>query len=152
MISENFYFSFVFFSETFSVFILCPSVSSYTKYKKRIFLHQKNFYTLVYFESRVNVKMYMTDFFIRSINYPQCTDKYGKKLFDSDFPAPCFDVPKMWNFTSVGVQNRETQNRRLGMIETSFQGFKLRRKQISQSFSYYELINSPGSGAKVRCW
>ena len=49
---------------------------------------------------------------------------------------------KASNFTSGGVQNRETKNRTLGMILTSFQDFKLRGKQISQSFSYCELINS----------
>ena len=66
----------------------------------------------------------------------------SKKLFDSDFPSPCFDVPKTSNFTSGGVQNRETKSRRLRMIVTSFQDFKLREKQIFQSFSYCELINS----------
>ena len=63
-------------------------------------------------------------------------------MFDTDFPPPCFDVPKASNFTSGGVQNRETKNRRLGVIVTSFQDFKLREKQISQSFSNCELINS----------
>ena len=33
----------------------------------------------------------------------------AKKKFDSDFPSPCFDVPKASNFTSGGVQNRETK-------------------------------------------
>ena len=44
-------------------------------------------------------------FFICSTKSPQCTDKYSKKNFDSDFPSPCFDVPKASNFTSGGVQN-----------------------------------------------
>ena len=57
----------------------------------------------------------------------------------------------MWNFTSGVVQNRKTKNRRLGMIVTSFQDFKLRGKQISLSFSYCELINSPRNGTKVHC-
>ena len=36
------------------------------------------------------------------------------------------------------------------MIVTSFQDLKLRGKQISQSTSYCELINSPRNGTKVR--
>ena len=36
------------------------------------------------------------------------------------------------------------------MIVTSFQDLKLRGKQISQSFSYCELINSSKDGTKVR--
>ena len=67
--------------------------------------------------------------------------KYSKKNFDSDFPSPCFDVPKASNFTSGGVQNRETKNRRLGAIVTSFQDYKPCEKQISPTFSYF-LINN----------
>ena len=85
----------------------------------------------------------MTDFFfICSIKSPQCTDKYSqKKFFHSDFPFPCFDVPKASNFTSGGVQNRKTKNRGLGTIVTSIQGSKPREKQISPTFSYF-LINN----------
>ena len=94
----------------------------------------------------------MTAFFlIHPIKSQQCTDKYSKKIVNSDFSSSCFDVPKMWNFTSGVVQNRDTKNRRLGMIVTSFQDFKLRGKQISQSFSYCELINSPRNGTKMHC-
>ena len=35
---------------------------------------------------------------------------YQRKIFDSDFPSPCFDVPKASNFTSGGVQKQETGN------------------------------------------
>ena len=73
----------------------------------------------------------------------------AKKNFDSDFPSPCFDVPKVSNFTSGGVQNRDTKNRRLETIVTSIQDSKPREKQISQSFSYCELINLLGT--IVRC-
>ena len=69
----------------------------------------------------------------------------------SDFPSPCFNVPKASNFTSSGVQNRDTQNRRLGTIMTSIQDSKPREKQISQSFSYCELINLLINGTIVRC-
>ena len=95
----------------------------------------------------------MTDFFfICSIKSPQCADKCSKKIFfDSDFPSPCFHVPKASNFTSGGVQNRDTKNRRLGTIVTSIQDSKPREKQISQSFSYCELINLLRNGTKVRC-
>ena len=83
----------------------------------------------------------MTDFFAYTIKSPQCTDKHSKNvLCDSDFPSPCFDVPKASNFTSGGVQSRETKNRILGTIVTSFQDFKLREKPISPTFSYF-LIN-----------
>ena len=54
---------------------------------------------------KLMLKVYMTDFFICPIKSPQRTDKNSKKTFDSDFPSPCFDVPKTWNFTSDGVQN-----------------------------------------------
>ena len=70
---------------------------------------------------------------------------------DSDFPSPCFDVPKASNFTSGGVQNRDTKNRRLGMIVVSIQASKPREKQISQSFSYCELINLLRNGLIVHC-
>ena len=76
----------------------------------------------------------MTDFFTCSIKSPQCTDKYSNFFFDSDFPCLCFDVPKASNFTSGGVQNRETKNTTLGTIVTSSQDFKLREKQISPTF------------------
>ena len=81
-------------------------------------------------------------FFFCSIKSLQCThDKYSKKIFDSDSPFPCFDAPKESKFTSGGVQNRETNNRRPGTIMTSFQDFKLREKQISLTFTYF-LINN----------
>ena len=74
-----------------------------------------------------------------------------EKFFDSDFPSPCFDVPKASNLTSGGVQNRDTKNRRLRTIVTSIQDSKPREKQISQSFSYCELINLLRNGTIVRC-
>ena len=78
--------------------------------------------------------------------------KYSKKYIRYRFfSSTCFDVAKTWNFTSSGVQNRETKNRRRGMIVTSFQDFKLHGKQLSQSFCYCELIKSPKTGTKVRC-
>ena len=84
----------------------------------------------------------MTDFFLFArLNLPNVLISVAKIFFDSNFPSPCFDVPKASNFTFGGVQNRETKNRRLGTIMTSFQDSKPREKQISQSFSYCELIN-----------
>ena len=91
-------------------------------------------------------------FFICCIKSPQCTDKCSKKKFlDCGFPSPCFDVPKASNFTSGGVQNREAKSRRLGTIVTSIQDSKPREKEISQSFSYCELINLLRNGTIVRC-
>ena len=58
----------------------------------------------------------------------------AKNIFDSDFSSLCFDEPKTWNFTSGGVQNRETKNRTLRMIVTSFQDFTLSGKQILRHF------------------
>ena len=85
----------------------------------------------------------MTDLFLfaRS-NLPNVLISTAKKFFfHSDFPFPCFDVPKASNFTSSGVQNRETKNRGLGTIVTSIQDSKSREKQISPTFSYF-LINN----------
>ena len=97
-------------------------------------LHKDGSYTVL--------KVYMTDFFICSIKSPQCADKCSKKkFFDSDFPSLCFDLPKASNFTSGGVQNRETKNRGLWTIVTSIQDSKPREKQISPMFSFF-LINN----------
>ena len=94
----------------------------------------------------------MTDFFLFArLNFPNVLISIAKKFFDSEFSSPCFDVPKASNFTSGGVQNRETKNSRLGTIVTSFQDSKPREKQISQSFSYCDLINSLRNGTIVRC-
>ena len=60
-------------------------------------------------------------------------------------------MPKASNFTPGGVQNRDTKNRTLGTIVTSIQDFKPREKQISQLFSYCELINLLRNGTIVRC-
>ena len=82
-------------------------------------------------------------FAIYSIKCPQCTDKYNeKKKIDSNFPSPFFDVLKASNFTSGGVQNRETKHRRPGTIVTSFQDSKLPEKQISPTFSYFPINNT----------
>ena len=98
-------------------------------------------------------KVYMTDIFflLARLNLPNVLISVANKNFDSDFPSPCFDVPKASNFTSGGVQNRETKTRRLGTIVTSIQNSKPREKQISQSFSYCELINLLRKGTIVRC-
>ena len=97
--------------------------------------------------------MYMTDFLsFARLNLPNVLISVAKKKFlDSDFPSPCFDAPKASNFTSGGVQNRETKNRRLRTIVTSIQDSKPREKQISQSFPYCELIDLLRNGTIVRC-
>ena len=56
---------------------------------------------------------------------------YIKENFSIAIFPPRFYVPKASNFTSGEVQNRETKNRTLAMIVTSFQDFKLCEKQIS---------------------
>ena len=102
--------------------------------------------------ARRTLKVYMTDFFLFArLNLPNVLISVAKKFFDSDFPSPCFDVPKASNFTSGGVQNRDTKNRRLGTIVTSIQDSKPREKEISQSLNYYELINLLRNGTIVRC-
>ena len=94
----------------------------------------------------------MTDIFLFArLNLPNVLISVAKIFFDSDFPSPCFDVPRASNFTSGGVQNRDTKNRRLGTIVTSIQDSKTREKQISQSFSYCEPINLLRNGTIVRC-
>ena len=85
-------------------------------------------------EHNRELKVYIKDFFAR-LNLPNVLKrKKKKKILDSDFPPPCFDVPKASNFTSGGVQNRETKTRRLGTIVISFQDSKLREKQIPPTF------------------
>ena len=54
-------------------------------------------------------------------------------------------MPITSNFSSDGVKNRDTKNRGPRMAVKSFQDFR----QISQSFSYSELRNSPRNGTKV---
>ena len=71
-------------------------------------------------------------FFICLIKSPQCTDKYSKKIYDSDFPSQCFDVPKRQISLPVGYKTARPKQG-TEMIVTSFQDFKLREKQISQS-------------------
>ena len=84
----------------------------------------------------------MTDFFLfaRS-NLPNVLISLAESFFHSDFPFPCFDVPKESNFTSGAVQNHETKNGTRGTIVTSIQDSKPREKQISPAFSYF-LINN----------
>ena len=99
-----------------------------------------------------NLKVYMTDFLLfAQLNLPNVLISVAEIFFNSDFPSLCFDVPKASNFTSGGVQNRDTKNRRLGTIATSIQDSKPREKQISQSFCYCELINLLRNGTIVRC-
>ena len=89
--------------------------------------------------------------FFAQLNLPNVQISVAKKIFDSDFPSPCFDVPKASNFTSGGVQDHDTKNRRLGTIVTSIQDSKHHEKQISQSFSYSEPINLLRHGTIVHC-
>ena len=63
-------------------------------------------------------------------------------FFDSDFPSSCSDVPKKSNFTYGGVQNRETKNRRLETIVTSFQDSRSREELISPTFTYFLISNA----------
>ena len=94
----------------------------------------------------------MTDIFLfAGLNLPNVLISVAKKVFSIAIFLPCFDVPKASNFTSGGVQNSETKNRRLGTIVTSIQDSKPREKQISQSFSYCEPINLLRNGTIVRC-
>ena len=95
--------------------------------------------------------VYDRHFLFARLNLPNVLISVANNFFDSDFPSPCFDVPKAPNFTSGGVQKRDTKNRRLGTIVTSIQGSKPRKKQISHSFSYCELINLLTIGTIVRC-
>ena len=91
------------------------------------------------------LKIYIIFEIFLSVKSPRCSDTNSKEKFDSDFfdsEFPCSDVPKTWNLTFGGVQNREAQNRRLGMIVTSFQDLKFRGKEISPTFSYFLITNA----------
>ena len=97
------------------------------------------------------VKVYMADFlFIFSIKSSQCTDKYSKKLFDSDFPSRVLTYQKREVSLPVGYLPAKPKTGDWEMIVTSFHCFQLHGKQMSQSFSYFELINSPRKGTRVR--
>ena len=71
-------------------------------------------------------KVYMTDFFICSIKFPQCTDKYSKNSFSIAIFLPrVLMYQKRQISLPVGYK---TKNRRLRTIVTSFQDYKLREK------------------------
>ena len=78
------------------------------------------------------------------IEYTQCTDKDSKKYFDSDFSFPCIELPKMRNFTYWGLQNPTSENRRLGIIMTSFcfAASRLLRKEMVQKCIVYGCYNT----------
>ena len=64
---------------------------------------------------KTSLKVYITDFFLFArLNLPNVLISVAKNFFVSDFPSPCFDVPKALNFTSGGVQNRDTKKRETG--------------------------------------
>ena len=98
--------------------------------------------SFAYFKDFSNLKCIWQIFFLfAQLNLPSVLISTSKKFFHSDFPFPCFVVPKASNFTSGGVQNCETKNRGLGTIVTSIQDSKPHEKQISPTFSYF-LINN----------
>ena len=78
----------------------------------------------------------------RSETFRQRSESKKNWANHSEFPFPCFDVPKASNSTSGGVQNRETKNRGLETIVTSIQDSKPREKQISPTFSYILIKNA----------
>ena len=85
--------------------------------------------------------------FICSIKSPQCTDMYRKDKVSIAIFLPCVLMYQKRQISLlVGYKNRT-----LGMIVTSFQDFKLGEKQISKSFSYFELPNSLKNGTIVLC-
>ena len=91
-------------------------------------------------------------FFICSIKFPQCADKCSKTIFSIAIFLPhVLMCPKRQISLPVGYKNRDAKNRRLGTIVTSIQDSKPGEKQISQSFSYCELINLLRNGTVVRC-
>ena len=67
----------------------------------------------------LTIKVHRNFFLFARLNLPNEPISRAKKVFDSNFPSPCFDVPEASNFTSGVVQNRETKNRRLETIVTS---------------------------------
>ena len=86
-------------------------------------------------------------FFTCSIKSPQCTDKYSKKKSSiAIFLTRVLMYQKRQISLPVGYKNR-----RLGTIVTSIQDSKPREKQISQSFSYCELINLLRNGTMMPC-
>ena len=90
----------------------------------------------------------MTDFFfICSIKSPQCGDKCSKKIFSIAIFLPrVLMCQKCQISLLVGYKTVTPKT-----IVTSIQDSKPREKQISQSFSYCELINLLRNGTIVRC-
>ena len=67
-------------------------------------------------QRKLMFKECLTDIFLFArLNLPNVLISVAKKSFDSDFPSPCFDVPKASNFTFGGVQNWDTKNKSLGL-------------------------------------
>ena len=84
------------------------------------------------------LKVYMTDVFLFArLNLPNVLISAAKKCSIAIF------LPRVLMCQKRQIHFRwgTTKNRRLGTIVTSIQDSKPREKQISQSFSYCELIN-----------
>ena len=72
---------------------------------------------------------------------------YSKEKFSIAIFLPCVLMYQKRQISlPVGYKNRT-----LGMIVTSFQDFKLGEKQMSELFSYCEIINSLRNGTIVLC-
>ena len=152
------------FTDRTSVYVVC-NISWYLPQKLKLFRFNNSIWMLTQVSNRTNngalivwgesrgnipthVKVYMTDFFNCSIKSPQCTDKNIKKKLSIAIFLPRVLTYQKRKISLPGGYKTARPKRRLEMIMTSFQDLKL---QISQSFSYCELINSPRKDTKVCC-
>ena len=74
-------------------------------------------------------------FLFARLNLPNMLISVAIFFFDSDFPSPCFDVPKASNFTSGGVQSRQTKTQETSNDCDVISGLQASRKtEISVIF------------------
>ena len=93
------------------------------------------------------IKVYMTVFLICSINSPQCTDMCSKEKFS----LAIFLYQKHQISLPVGYKTARSKTGHWEWLWRHFRTSSLAKKQISQSFSYCELINSLRNGIIVHC-
>ena len=78
-------------------------------------------------------KMYLIDFLICLIIHPQSTDKYSKNK-KNYVSSPCFDVPKMENFASSGVQTTKPKTGNLEWSWRHFRAFSCAKNRVLSHF------------------
>ena len=95
----------------------------------------------------------MTDFFYFLGKISTICWKYSIKT-----SSPCFNVPKIWNFTSGEVQNHETEKRRLNDCDVISGHLLLRKTDFSVNFLLWakklhqKMVQTCVAYKKIRKW